>query len=102
MPTILVRADHDGDSAPETLIEHVISANISDGYYADQLIERLIWATRDAEDMEQTAHRTDVRTSTGAWRAVDRSLRSLTTRDTRVHVDSDIIREKSSDPVKVG
>jgi hypothetical protein len=102
MPTIVVRADHDGNSAPETLIEHVITANISDGYYAEQLIERLIWATRDAEDIERTAHRTDSSTSAGLRRAtVDRSLRSLTARDTRGPVDIDFVA-KSSDRVKIG
>lgn len=55
MPTILIRADQDGDSGPETFTERVSTANLGDLYYARQLIERLIWATLDAEDLEQAA-----------------------------------------------
>jgi hypothetical protein len=59
MPTIVVRADQDGDSGPPTLTERVITANLGDKHYAAQLIERLTWATLDAENLEQTsAHAT--------------------------------------------
>jgi hypothetical protein len=103
MPTIVVRAEHDGDSGPETLVERVITANISDSYYAGQLIERLTWATLDAENLEEASHRTDTNTSAGPRRAtVDRPLRSPMARDPRQRRDAKIVPHKSSDLVRNG
>lgn len=68
MPMIVVRADQDGDSGPETLTERVITANLCDKHYAAQLVERLTWATRDAENLEQTSSRADISSSDGQRR----------------------------------
>lgn len=52
MPTITIRANHSDASSRETFSERVIAAHLRDEHYAAQLIERLIWATSDAESLE--------------------------------------------------
>jgi hypothetical protein len=50
MPRIVIQADQsDRYSAVVTLSERIISAHLQDCHYAAQLIERLGWATADAE-----------------------------------------------------
>lgn len=53
MPRIVIQADQsDGYSAVVTLSERIISAHLQDCHYAAQPIERLGWATADAESFE--------------------------------------------------
>jgi hypothetical protein len=53
MPRVAVLTELPGHD-PETLLtEHVPSEMLADGYYADQLVERLGWALVDAEQREQ-------------------------------------------------
>jgi hypothetical protein len=53
MPRIVIQADHsDRCSVVVTLSERIISAHVQDCHYAAQLIERLSWATADAESLE--------------------------------------------------
>jgi hypothetical protein len=57
MPTITIRANQYGGSSRETFRERVVAANLRDKHYAAQLIERLIWATSDAESLELASTR---------------------------------------------
>lgn len=60
MAKIIVTADHaDEEHAPVLLEESVYAVHLSTGHAANQLIERLGWALRDAEEFErvQTASR---------------------------------------------
>jgi hypothetical protein len=89
MPTIVVHADHDGDSGPPTFTERVITANLGDQHYAAQLIERLTWATLDAENLEQrSAHApassSDAQRRSDPDRAVQRDRESSRPRSRRV------------------
>jgi hypothetical protein len=53
MPRIIIKADPPGgENSDLTLSEHVIAANLSDPHYRTQLMERLTWATSDAEALE--------------------------------------------------
>ena len=53
MPRIVIQADQsDRYSAVVTLSERIISAHLQDCHYVAQLIERLGWATADAESFE--------------------------------------------------
>jgi hypothetical protein len=53
MPQIIIQAESPGDEATEvTLTERVVAANFESPHYAAQLIQRLGWATADAEDIE--------------------------------------------------
>lgn len=53
MPEIIVQAQPDSDGGGEiTLAERVVTANLDSPHYTDQLIERLAWATADAEAIE--------------------------------------------------
>jgi hypothetical protein len=55
MPRIIVTIDHQRgsqDNVPFLLDEHVLSAHLSDDYGAMQIVERLGWAVRDAEELE--------------------------------------------------
>jgi hypothetical protein len=56
MPRIIVTTDQAerraADRVPVLLDEHVISAHLSDDYGSTQLLERLGWAVRDAEELE--------------------------------------------------
>lgn len=51
MPKIMIAADHhtDTDTASMTLSERISAEHLRDIHYAAQLIERLSWATADAE-----------------------------------------------------
>jgi hypothetical protein len=57
MPTITVRAHETGAGSSETLRERVVAAHLHDEHCAAQLIERLLWATTDAEGLELASHR---------------------------------------------
>jgi hypothetical protein len=57
MPTITIRAHESGGSSRETFSERVVAAHLRDEHYAAQLIERLIWATIDAEGLELASNR---------------------------------------------
>ena len=58
MPRIIIQADAlDGESAGVTLTERVVAANLDSSHYTAQLIERLAWATADAEAIESRAPR---------------------------------------------
>jgi hypothetical protein len=56
MPRIIVTTDQPErraqDNAPVLLDEHVLSSHLSDDYGAMQIIERVGWAVRDAEELE--------------------------------------------------
>lgn len=58
MAKILVTADSDtARSAPAVLLEESVSAvHLSTSHAAMQLIERLDWAVRDAEELERLQH----------------------------------------------
>jgi hypothetical protein len=53
MPRITIQPIHtDGELRRWTLSERVTSENLGDEYYTAQLLERLTWATSDAETLE--------------------------------------------------
>jgi hypothetical protein len=53
MPRIIVEAVHaDGEPRRWTLSERIVADNLATDHYADHLIERLSWATADAEAIE--------------------------------------------------
>lgn len=58
MARIIVQAVHaDGEPRRWTLSERVVATNLDDDHFAAQLLERLRWATADAEGLEtQSAH----------------------------------------------
>ena len=56
MPRVIVTTDP-SDAPPDTAIlldERVESVHLSTGHAAAQLVERLAWAIRDAEDAESS------------------------------------------------
>lgn len=55
MPRILVTAEQiqGPPDGPVLLDEWVLPEHLSDGHAAAQLVERIGWAVRDAEDIEQ-------------------------------------------------
>ncbi len=54
MAKIIVMADDTPQGPPPVLLEEsVYSVHLSTGHAAGQLIERLGWALRDAEELEQ-------------------------------------------------
>jgi hypothetical protein len=54
MVKIIVTADRPLKEAPKVLLEEsVYSVHLSTGHAARQLIERLSWALRDAEELER-------------------------------------------------
>jgi hypothetical protein len=56
MARITVHAVHtDGEPRRWTLSERIVAANLDSGHYVAQLIERLSWATADAEAIESPA-----------------------------------------------
>jgi len=57
MLTITIRANQSGGSSRETFSERVGAAHLRDKHYTAQLIERLIWATIDAESLELASNR---------------------------------------------
>ena len=53
MPRIIIKAVHtDGKPRRWTLSERIVADNLASDHYAAQLIERLRWATADAEALE--------------------------------------------------
>jgi hypothetical protein len=53
MPKIIVLVDDpDTNAVRMTLSERVLAENLLDTHYAGQLLERLSWATADAESLE--------------------------------------------------
>ena len=60
MAKIIVTADRPERDAPEVLLEEAVySVHLSPGHAAGQLIERLSWALRDAEELERLQPRPD-------------------------------------------
>jgi len=56
MPRIIIQAiPPGGERADITLSERVAAANLSAPHYSAQLLERLAWATADAEALESRA-----------------------------------------------
>jgi hypothetical protein len=54
MAKIIVTADEQSADGPAVLLEEsVYSVHLSTGHAANQLIERLGWALRDAEELER-------------------------------------------------
>jgi hypothetical protein len=54
MAKIIVTADEQSSNGPAVLLEEsVYSVHLSTGHAANQLIERLGWALRDAEELER-------------------------------------------------
>ncbi len=63
MPRIIVEAVHaDGEPRRWTLSERIVTDHLATDHYADHLIERLSWATADAEAIEAGASEVDVET----------------------------------------
>jgi hypothetical protein len=53
MPRIIIQADPPaGQRADIRLSERVVAVNLNDPHYGAQLLERLTWATADAEALE--------------------------------------------------
>ncbi len=53
MPRITVEAVHADDEPRRwTLSERIVAANLESDHYVYQLLERLVWATGDAEALE--------------------------------------------------
>ena len=56
MPRIIIQANPPGGKHAEiTLSEHVVAANLGAAHYSVQLMQRLTWATADAEALESRA-----------------------------------------------
>jgi hypothetical protein len=53
MPKIIIQTDLPPDRSAVTLSERVVAANLESPHYTTQLIERLAWATADAEAIER-------------------------------------------------
>ena len=57
MARITVQSVHaDGEPRRWTLNEHIAPEKLADDHYAVQLLERLTWATADAEALESETH----------------------------------------------
>jgi hypothetical protein len=55
MPRIIVTTDQERsaqENVPVLLDEHVLSEHLSDAHGAMQIVERLGWAVKDAEELE--------------------------------------------------
>jgi hypothetical protein len=64
MPRIIVQAND--DDRPEVIFsERIVAANLESDHYASQLLERLSWATSDAEALERSGSQR--RAMTSAW-----------------------------------
>ncbi|MGA2012802.1 MAG: hypothetical protein ABSH51_20020 [Solirubrobacteraceae bacterium] len=61
MPRITVHALHaDGEPRRWTLSERIVAENLSSDHYVAHLLERLRWATEDADVLEsRSAHAAD-------------------------------------------
>ncbi len=69
MPRIIVEAVHaDGEPRRWTLSERIIVDNLTTDHYADHLIERLSWATADAEAIESQTSDVETGRQDGARR----------------------------------
>lgn len=56
MARIVVQALHpDGEPRRWTLTERIVASNLESDHYVTQLVERLSWATADAEALESQA-----------------------------------------------
>jgi hypothetical protein len=56
MPRIIIEANPPGGHPADIrLSERVVTANLNDPHYGAQLLERLTWATADAEALESGA-----------------------------------------------
>jgi len=56
MPRVEVLTEVPGRDPEALLTEHVPSEMLANKHYADQLVERLGWALKDAEQREQAIH----------------------------------------------
>jgi hypothetical protein len=59
MPKIIIQTDLPPESRDVTLSERLVAANLESSHYTTQLIERLSWATADAEAIERAAGSSD-------------------------------------------
>jgi hypothetical protein len=58
MPQIIIQTSPPGDEGAErTFSERVVGANLDSPHYVAQLIQRLAWATADAEAIESQPRR---------------------------------------------
>jgi hypothetical protein len=74
MPQIIIQANPPGEqSADVTLQERVVAAHFDSPHYAAQLIERLAWATADAEAIESQPRRRPAGNRRSASRATPAS-----------------------------
>jgi hypothetical protein len=65
MPRIIIQANPPGAERAEiTLSEHVVAANLDTPHYSAQLLERLTWATADAEALESLTRACEPRDDT--------------------------------------
>ncbi len=55
MPRIIVETQSGAQPIEVTLSERIVAANLDSAHYRSQLIERLAWATADAEELETQA-----------------------------------------------
>jgi hypothetical protein len=61
MPRITVEAVHaDGEPHRWTLSERIVADNLTSDRYADHLLERLSWATADAEAIESRSSEVEI------------------------------------------
>lgn len=78
MARITVHAVHtDGEPRRWTLSERIVAANLDSDHYVAQLIERLGWATADAEALESPADDAEAL----EWRADDAEALELPAAD---------------------
>jgi len=76
MARIIVTADHATQhDAPVLLDEGVHSVHLSTDHAARQLVERLIWALADAEDVERAQSARDIPRRSGDRTDASRSRR---------------------------
>jgi hypothetical protein len=55
MPKIIIQANQsNADAGRATLTERIVATHLQDDHYATQLIERVTWATIDAERLESS------------------------------------------------
>ena len=52
MPRIIVQSHPAAQPIEVTLSERIVAANLDSAHYRSQLIERLLWAVADAEELE--------------------------------------------------
>ena len=80
MPRIIIQSHPSaGERAETTLSERVVAANVNDPHYGAQLLQRVRWATTDAEALESPAageHEPDEDTTPAHLRGLRRSARN--------------------------